>query len=34
MDNPYRPRIMQMIEVLEHYIEDIEYEDPELATLV
>lgn len=31
MDNPYHPRIMQMIEVLEHYIEDIEYEDPELA---
>jgi hypothetical protein len=31
MGNPYHPRIMQMIEVLEHYIEDIEYEDPELA---
>ena len=31
MDNPYHPRIMQMIEVLEHYIEDIGYEDPELA---
>lgn len=31
MDNPYHPRIMQMIEVLERYIEDIEYEDPELA---
>jgi hypothetical protein len=31
MDNPYHPRIMQMIEVLEHYIEDIEYEKPELA---
>jgi len=30
-DNPYHPRIMQMIEVLEHYIEDIEYEDPELT---
>ena len=31
MDNPYHPRIMQMIEVLEHYIEDIGYEEPELA---
>jgi len=31
MDNPYHLRIMQMIEVLEHYIEDTQYEDPELA---
>ena len=31
MDNPYHPRIMQMIEVLEHYIEDTQYEDPELS---
>ncbi|REJ62105.1 MAG: hypothetical protein DWQ21_07240 [Bacteroidetes bacterium] len=30
MDSPYHPRIMQMIEALENYIEDIEYDEPDL----
>ena len=29
--NPYHPWVMQMIDVLEHYMEDMDYENPELA---